>query len=104
MWKILAIVPFLAAFLLTFSPQEVEGFWRPCNATLRPPDRIDSPACSTATNRCYATRGEVIVANVTISSPQVHQELLVENWVQLLGIWILLPSEYPHDKFEFSRH
>lgn len=47
--------------------------------------------------RCFAVRGEDFVANITISSPDVHTELISENIVFILGIGVNLPMEYPHD-------
>ena len=47
--------------------------------------------------RCFAVRGETFYANITISSPDVHQELISENWVFIAGIGVQLPMDYPHD-------
>jgi hypothetical protein len=55
--------------------------------------------------RCFAVRGEDFIANITISSPDVHHELISENIVFILGVGINLPMEYPHDVslLKFSR-
>lgn len=91
MYKYLAIV----AVLVCFSPSTSATFWRACNETLRTVDHIETPMCNE--ERCFAVRGETFYANITISSPDVHQELISENWVFIAGIGIQLPMDYPHD-------
>ena len=71
-------------------------FWRECMG-VRGPDHIETPMCDA--ERCFAVRGEPFIADVTISSPDVHQELLVQNIAFILGIPVELPMEYPHDKY-----
>lgn len=58
-------------------------------------DHIETPMCDA--ERCFAVRGEDFIANITLSSPEVHHELISENIVFILGVGINLPMEYPHD-------
>ncbi|XP_070504094.1 uncharacterized protein [Chironomus tepperi] len=94
-----ATIASLAIFLviLIALPTPSVAFWRACNSTLRAPDRVESPDCSTVTNTCLVHRGEIMRASVFISSTDTHEELMVESFVWIFGIRVRLPSVPPHD-------
>lgn len=91
MYKYLVIV----AVLICFSPSASANFWRACNETIRTVDHIETPLCDN--ERCFIRRGDNFYANITISSPYVHHELMSQCFVFIFGIGIELPMEYPHD-------
>lgn len=72
-------------------------FWRRCHRfpNARLPDNVVSPLCDDT--RCFAARGDYFIANVTMSSPEVHLELAATNYVFIFGIGIQLPIDPPHD-------
>lgn len=78
--------------LLTSVPSS-DAFWRVCNATLPGPDSVSSPNCGATT--CTVTRGQMMHADVVISSPLAHNELMVRGFVFLLGVGIPLPQVPP---------
>lgn len=86
---------FVVIAVLVVSPAVDATFWRNCLG-VRGPDHIETPLCDN--ERCFAVRGQPFIANVTLSSPDVHHELLVENIAFILGIPVQLPVEPPHDK------
>jgi hypothetical protein len=83
-----------AVLAVILAPTVSATFWRNCLGVLGP-DHIETPLCDA--ERCFAVRGQPFVANVTLSSPDVHQELLVENIAFIFGIPVQLPVEPPHD-------
>ncbi|KAG5667573.1 hypothetical protein PVAND_015550 [Polypedilum vanderplanki] len=87
----------LAVVLLCFITSPALAFWTTCPEFpgARGPDRVDTPMCDS--ERCFAVRGEYFIANITLSSPDVHHELLSECIAFIAGIGIPLPMEPPHD-------
>lgn len=97
--KSVAIASLAIFFVILIAcPTPSVAFWRPCNSTLRPPDRVESPDCSTVTNTCLVQRGGIMRASVFISSPDSHHELMVESFVWIFGVRVRLPAVPPHDK------
>jgi hypothetical protein len=78
--------------LSLFAVASTHAFWTACPG-LRGPDHVSSPHCG-ATN-CQVVRGEMMHADVTISSPDVHTELMVFGTVFILGIGVPLPQVPP---------
>jgi hypothetical protein len=87
----------LSAALLCLAASPALGFWRTCtefpNALV--PDSVDTPMCDH--ERCFAVRGDYFIANITLSSPNSHVELLSECIAWIAGIGIPLPMDPPHE-------
>ncbi|KAG5673378.1 hypothetical protein PVAND_003434 [Polypedilum vanderplanki] len=73
------------------------AFWTRCadhpNAVA--PDHITSPACTP--ERCTATRGEVLTADVLLTPIRAHNRLDVRVTAFVLGVGVPLPLEPPYD-------
>jgi hypothetical protein len=87
----------LSFAFLTVLASPALSFWRACHRfpNARLPDNVVTPLCDH--ERCFAARGEDFIANVTMSSPESHNELLSTNYVFIFGVGIPLPIEPPHD-------
>lgn len=76
----------LVAFVLLFAG--TNAFWQECTDRpgALPPNSIESPACSG--DRCTATRGEVLEANVFMTPDRIHAVLDVRVTAYIFGIGI----------------
>jgi hypothetical protein len=83
----------LSIFVVLLTAVPSHAFWSLCSANMPGPDHVSSPNCGATS--CTVVRGQMMHADVTISSPYAHGELMVRGFVFLLGIGIPLPQIPP---------